>query len=165
MAIGDWSARRLARVWLVGLGLQAALIASLWAYNRATEPPEARAARLTLQRNVRAMDAYEDSVRRGLRPPAPDFTPAQKAQLRAVLRDSLGITWETRGKETTVHLPPAMEQGLKHGVDAFGRGLVVTMILAAIVQLSIPLSLIAITVAWLVARGGSRRQSSITPAA
>ena len=64
------------------------------------------------------------------------LTPEQIASFRALLRDSLGITWETRGKVTTVHPP---------------------LPLAAATSLPIPVGLLALTLAWRNARRPCRR--------
>ena len=157
MALRDWSARRLRAAWAVGLVAQLALLGGLAVYNHLTEPPEFRAARVRLDSLVRQGRAQDDSIARGLRPPPPELTPEQQASFRALLRDSLGITWETRGNATTVHLPPPLAVAADHAVTNLGAAIRGMVLLAAATLLPIPVGLLALTVAWIYVRRPSRR--------
>lgn len=95
MVLRAWSARRLGAVWIIGLVAELALLGGVGLYRDLTEPPEFRAARLRLDSLVRQGRAQDDSIARGLRPPPPELRAEQKASFRALLRDSVGITWET----------------------------------------------------------------------
>lgn len=172
MPLRDWSAARLGRAWLVGLGLEVAILGAWAAYGRLTATPEHRQLRREADALRERADsvhalirAEDDSIRRGLRPPRPTLGPAQQAQLRQLLRDSMGITWETRDSVTTVHLPPALAEPMGRAVtgiaDAFRR----LLLLAALLLLPIPTALLILTIAWLWLRRPWRRPVAPEPAA
>jgi len=146
MAIADWPARRIARMWVVGLALEAALIAGSKALERANEPPWAREMRLR-----------SDSLERGLVPPPPPITAAQESTLRAFVRDSLGITWETHGRVTTLHLPPAVERDARRAARAIQGALVAVAIVVLLIFGPIPLTLVSVTIVWVARRRPWRR--------
>ena len=157
MALRDWSARRLGAAWIIGLIAQLALLGGVALYNHLTEPPEFRAARLRLDSLVREGRAQDDSIARGLRPRPPAPTPEQTAAFRALLRDSMGITWETRAHVTTVHLPPPLAAAAGHAGTNLGAAIRGMFLLAAATLLPIPVGLLALTLAWFFVRQPSRR--------
>jgi hypothetical protein len=152
LALRDWSARRLGAAWIIGLVAQLALVGGVALYSHLTEPPEFRAARLHLDSLERRWRPHQDSIARGLRPPPPALTPEQKASFRAFMRDSVGITWETRGNVTTMQMPPALAAGVGRTAENLGTAVRGIFLLAAATLLPIPLGLLALTCAWLYVR-------------
>jgi hypothetical protein len=164
MALRNLSGRRMALLWAYGCALQLAVYGGVVLNARATETPEARAAHRRSDSLWAAVDAQNDSIERGLRPPIPEASPEQKEALRAMLRDSLGITWETVGNHTTVHLPPRLDSAFNRGMQSLTSGLTRVMLLAAALFLPIPLALVVTTTAWLFFRLADRRARQVTPA-
>ena len=148
MALRDWSTRRILSMWLIGIGAELVLLAGTAAYSRLTESPRERELRLWADRSRRQWQAYEDSVARGLERPPQAITPAQKAAIQALLRDSLGVTWETHGNVTTIKGPPAFDSAVRRATTNLGNAL----LLAAVLYLSIPIVLVGVTVSWLIER-------------
>ena len=152
MALRAWSARRLGAVWIIGLVAELALVGGAGFYRDLTEPPGFRSARLRLDSLKRGGRALDDSIARGLRPPAPELTPAEKASFRALMRDSVGITWETRGNVTTVNLPPTLATSVGRVAENLPAALWSAFLLSAALVLPIPLGLLGLTLAWFYAR-------------
>jgi hypothetical protein len=148
VALRAWSARRLGAMWIIGLVAELALVSGVGLYRDLTEPPEFRAARLRLDSLKRWGRALDDSIARGLRPPPSELTPAQKESFRALLRDSVGITWETRGNLTTVQLPPALAAGVSRAAEHLPAALWGAFLLSAALALPIPLALLGLTFVW-----------------
>ena len=148
----------------MGLLCQLVLLVGAAVYSRATEPPHFRALRIKTDSLRRADDARNDSVARGLRPPPSEATPEQKAAIRAILRDSLGITWETHGETTVVNLPPELDSALARVVQgssgSFGRAVMWSLAMF----FAIPAALLALTLAWIVSRIPWRRRQIDAPA-
>ena len=165
MALRDWPARRLGAAWLIGLVAELALIGGLALHGRISEPPEFRAARLGLDSLERQSRAQDDSIARRLRPPLAELSPEQKAAFRAMLRDSLGITWDTRGTETTVHLPPALDTMARRATASLTAGLWSALLVIAALVLPIPVGLLVLTLAWLYIRRPWRRSAPDVAAA
>ena len=165
MALRDWTLARLARLWIVGVTVEALLLLGSAAYQRATEVPEMRAMRLHMDSLERASDAFDDSVAHGQRPPPHVMTAADMARFRALLRDSTGITWETRGRTTTVTLPPALGARVGQAFVAVSDGMATVLFLAAIIYLPIPIALLVVTGGWIEARRPWRRAARDAPAA
>jgi hypothetical protein len=156
MPLRAWSVGKLGRVWLLGLGLQVSILGAWAAYARLTETPEDRqrradsdALRVRTDSVHALIRAEDDSIRRGLRPPRPALSAAQEAQLRQLLRDSMGITWETRGNQTTVHLPPPLAKEAGRAVTQMSAGFRTLFLLMALLLLPIPATLLVVTGAWL----------------
>ena len=157
---------------MLGLGLQVCVLAASAAYGRLTETPEQRKLRHELEATRIRMDsvhavirAEDDSIRRGLRPPRPTLSAAQQARFRQVLRDSLGISWETRGNETTVHLPPPLAGQAGRAVVQIGEGMRRALLVMALLVLPIPTTLLVLTLSWLGLRRPWRRPARLDAAA
>lgn len=145
MALRNWPARKLGRAWLLGLILQAVVLAVLFVLGRLLPSQEESPA-------FRELRTHMDSVDRGLLPPPRELTPEQKGEVVALLRDSFGITVGRSGDTIRIGGPPAFDSA----VVAVGRGVgqvmrAATVMLAAIF-LAIPTALMILTLAWLLAR-------------
>jgi 4-amino-4-deoxy-L-arabinose transferase-like glycosyltransferase len=109
------------------------------------------------------MEARDDSIKRHLLPPDPTASPEQMERFRAILRDSAGITWQTRGQTTTVEMPPAMAQHVGRALAGLANGIASAVLLAAALFLPIPIGLVMLSLAWALAR--QRRRSATVGAA
>ena len=155
MAVRDWSARRLRLFWLHGLVAELTVIAISVVIGRATRPPEAPL--------LRQMHAVADSQERGLLPPPELSTPAERAELRQLLHDSLGLDIVRRGD--SVHLVPINARGdsIVQSVDSVARSVArltagfsaatgdavrAALWVVAAVLLPIPTVVLAITLFW-----------------
>lgn len=165
MALRDWTATRLLRVWFVGVSVEALLLVGSAVYQRTTEVPEMRVMRLHMDSVMRAFDAFDDSVARGLRPPPHVMTAADVARLRTQLRDSVGITWSTAGQTTSITLPPALGAPVGHAIVAASNGMATALLLAAIIYLPIPIALLVVTGGWIEAHRPGRRAAVDAPPA
>ena len=164
MALRDWSRTRIAPIWAVGLLCQLVLLAGVAVYSRATEPPHFHALRLKTDSLRHADDARNDSVARGLRPPPSELTADEKAAMRAILRDSLGITWESHGQTTTVHLPPEVDSALARVVRGSSGSVGRAVMWSLAMFFAIPAALLALTLAWIISRIPWRRRQIDAPA-
>jgi hypothetical protein len=154
MALRSWPPRTLRRIWLFGLAAELLMIGGAYTLGRLTGPPEPPA--------LRALRLYQDSLDRGLVPPPRQLTRTERETALAILRDSLGISWQTRGGTTHVQLPPELERGVTRVARGFGSAIGVALVVAAALFLPIPIALVTVTLVWLVAR---RRNPVAAPAA
>ena len=147
MAIRDWSKRRLGIAWALGLALELVLI---------LVPIVQRHARMTrLQRE-------QDQLLRNI----PPLSEARRDSLLTRLRDSAGVSINTRNDTVHITFSPETQRKLQPLGSAMKRGLMFmvmfSMLAAAIVYLPIPLLLIAITLTW--QRGRRQRAATGLPA-
>ena len=142
MAVRDWSPRRLAVAWAVGLALEAGLVAATVYSN---------------QRDRERLEREQAAMMQRARP----ASPAERDSVFRELRDRYGITLSARGDTiTAVQLSPEAERKAAHFVDSVRGPFVVVAILAtllaAVVYGAIPAVLVTITVVWWRARRSQR---------
>lgn len=140
MAVRDWSARKLALVWGVGLALEAVPVAAQLAQNRAIarQTEHERAAMLALQATH-------------------PVSPARRDSLLRELREKHGVTILMRGNTVTgIQLSPDAERKAEVAATQIGHALqvaaVLAMLFAAVVYLPIPIALVWVTALWVRAR-------------
>ena len=140
MAIRDWSPRRLALAWVVGLALEGALVAAQLAQTRAFER--------RMEREQAAMRPHQAAH------PVP---PAMRDSLLRVLREQHGITISMRGDSATgIALSPDAQRKAAAAASGLGDALrvvsVVAALFVAVVYLPIPVALVWTTAVWARAR-------------
>jgi hypothetical protein len=151
--VGHWSPRRIGRWWLVGLSVECMLVLAPLIWSQLAP----RAPLSPLEQQTQAFHAREDSVRRALLPPPATLSDSQRAELRALFRDSLGFEIVSRdGSIDFIPLTPeahatrdAIARGVKDIGQQIGAALMVALLILAAIYLPVPLGLITLTLVWL----------------
>jgi Flp pilus assembly protein TadB len=113
---------------------------------------------------LRALRLQHDSVARGLLPPPRELTAAERATVRAFLRDSLGISWQTQADGTVqLQAPPALERAATGAVKGLLIAVLNVLVIVALIYLPIPVALTMLTVVWWLARWRHRRRRQQAP--
>ena len=147
MSISQWSGRRLAITWAVGILLEASVVTVLVSRGRA------EAARFDLKMQ---------ELRRSSR----SVSQAQQDSVFASLNEKHGVNIVRRGDTVTaIELTSEAQRKLDRLGAGFRRAILLGLLYAVIVYLTIPLTLLSVSMVWLRAQRARRLADVISPVA
>ena len=147
MSISQWSGRRLAITWAVGILLEASVVTVLVSRGRA------ETARFDLEMQE-------------LRRSSQSVSQAQQDSVFASLNEKYGVNIVRRGDTVTaIELSSEAQRKLDRLGGGFRRAILLALLWAVVVYLTIPFTLLGVSVVWLRAQRARRQADVISPVA